>query len=51
MADEQEMDAEDGAAEAPEEAEYVFDGYQVEFSRRVALSPPNLAAKPGPGRS
>jgi|EndMetStandDraft_4_1072995.scaffolds.fasta_scaffold266919_2 hypothetical protein len=51
MADEQQMEGEDGGAAAPDEAEYVFDGYQVDFSRRVALTPPTVAAKPGWGQS
>jgi len=35
-------------ADTPAEPEYVFEGYEVEFSRKVALTPPAAPAPTKP---
>ncbi len=43
-------DADAATDESKPEPEYVFDGFDVEFSLKIALTPPAAAGKPDPKR-
>jgi predicted AlkP superfamily phosphohydrolase/phosphomutase len=43
-------DESDDASDSKAEPDYVFDGFDVEFSVKIALTPPTVAKTPAPAQ-
>jgi hypothetical protein len=43
--EEDEETTQDGEISEPQEAEYVFEGFKVDFSEKIALTPPETTVK------